>query len=82
MSDDQDRNSDELRAKFGKRIQRCYGCYIAFFMKDLWLGEDATFFCENCKSDDMFHFDDFSTMLDLEAFARLRDGDDDHHHGH
>jgi hypothetical protein len=51
-------------------------------MKDLWLGEDATFFCENCKSDDMFHFDDFSTMLDLEAFARLRDGDDDHHHGH
>lgn len=81
VSDDHSLNSDELRRKFGKRIQRCYGCYIAFFMKDLWLGEDATFFCENCKSDDMFHFDDFSTMLDLEAFAKLREGDDDHH-GH
>ena len=82
MSDDHTHDSDEQRAKFGKRIQRCYGCYIAFFMKDLWLGEDATFFCENCKSDEMFHFDDFSTMLDLEAFARLRDGDDGHSHGH
>ena len=47
MSDGHTHDPDELREKFVKRIQRCYGCYIAFFMKDLWLGEDAPFFCEN-----------------------------------
>ena len=56
---------EELRLKFGKRIQRCYGCFVAFHIKDLWLGEDATYYCEHCKNDEMFPFDQFSQMLDL-----------------
>lgn len=62
---------------FGKRIQRCYGCFIAFHLKDMWLGEDVTFFCENCKDDTMFHFDDFSKLMDP---AKLREAEEDNHH--
>ncbi|MEO7539670.1 MAG: hypothetical protein ABIV21_06560 [Pyrinomonadaceae bacterium] len=64
--------------KFGKRIQRCYGCFIAYHLKDMYLGEDVTFFCEHCKDDTMFHFNEFSKLLDIE---KLDKPDDGHHHG-
>ena len=70
-------NSREVLAQFGKRIQRCYGCFIAFHLKDMYLGEDVTFFCENCKDETMFHFDEFSKLVDLE---KLREVADEHHH--
>ena len=63
--------------QFGKRIQRCYGCFIAYHLKDMYLGEDVTFFCENCKNDSMFHFDEFSKLLDV---TKLDGGEADHHH--
>jgi hypothetical protein len=44
---------DATLEKFGKRIQRCYGCFIAYHLKDMYLGEDVTFFCEHCKDDTM-----------------------------
>jgi hypothetical protein len=71
-------NPNELIEQFGKRIQRCYGCFIAYYMKDMWLGEDATYFCEHCKSDSMFHFNDFSQFLDLDKMRKLED--EEHHH--
>lgn len=67
-----------LIEQFGNRIQRCYGCFVAFYMKDMWLGEDATYFCENCKSDSMFHFNEFSEMLDVSKMRGL--DEEDHHH--
>jgi hypothetical protein len=44
----------------------------------MYLGEDATFFCETCKDEGMFHFDDFSRLLDP---TKLREGEEDHHGG-
>ena len=69
----------ELLSEFGKRIQRCYGCFIAYHLKDMWLGDDVTFFCENCKDDSMFHFEDFSKLLDP---SKLREAEEDDHHHH
>jgi hypothetical protein len=69
----------ELLSEFGKRIQRCYGCFVAFHLKDMWLGDDVTFFCEHCKDDSMFHFDDFSKLLDPSKL-REAEGDEGHHH--
>ncbi|MBX3298771.1 MAG: hypothetical protein KF736_04820 [Acidobacteria bacterium] len=63
--------------QFGRRVQRCYGCFIAYHLKDMYLGEDVTFFCEHCKDDTMFHFDDFSRLIDLE---KLKDREEGHHH--
>jgi hypothetical protein len=63
--------------EFAKRIQRCYGCFVAYHVKDMWLGEDVTFFCEYCKDDTMFHFDDFSKLLDP---AKLREAEEEGHH--
>lgn len=57
-------DQEALLTDFGKRIQRCYGCFIAYYLKDMYLGEDVTFFCENCRDETMFHFDDFSALLD------------------
>ena len=65
-------SSDETREKFGRRVQRCYGCFVAFYLKDMYLGEDATYYCENCKDDSMFHFDDFSKVLDLSQLPSMR----------
>jgi len=73
MSEDQ----TDVLEKFGKRIQRCYGCFIAYHLKDMYLGEDVTFFCENCKDDTMFHFDQFAPLLNP---AKLKEGEDEHHH--
>lgn len=70
-------NNTDLLQKFGKRVQRCYGCFIAYHLKDMYLGEEVSFFCENCKDDTMFHFDDFSKMLDL---SKLREAEENHSH--
>ena len=58
-------NAEESREKFGQRIQRCYGCFVGFYLKDMWLGEGGTFYCTHCKDETMFHFDDFSTRMDF-----------------
>ena len=70
-------NQAEVLEQFGKRIQRCYGCMIAFYMKDMWLGEDITYYCDNCKDDSMFHFNEYTKVLDV---AKLREAEDEHHH--
>jgi hypothetical protein len=69
-------SSDEAREKFGRRVQRCYGCFVAFYLKDMYLGEDATYYCENCKDDSMFHFDDFSSALDVSQLPSMRADED------
>jgi len=65
-------NKPEVLEQFGKRVQRCYGCLIAFYMKDMWLGEDITYYCENCKDDSMFHFDEYTKILDI---SKLREAE-------
>lgn len=70
-------NSDAITAEFGKRIQRCYGCFIAYHLKDMYLGEDVTFFCEHCHDESMFHFNEFSKLVDL---SKLKEVAEDHHH--
>jgi len=64
--------SEDLKGKFGRRIQRCYGCFIAYYLKDMWLGEGGTFFCEDCRDEGMFHFDEFSEHLDLSQLPSLQ----------
>jgi hypothetical protein len=73
---DQDGNSEALR-QFGKRIQRCYGCFIAYHLKDMYMGEDVTFYCSHCKDDTMFHFDEFSRLIDA---SKLKESAEGHHH--
>lgn len=69
--------SGEILTEFGKRVQRCYGCFIAYHLKDMYLGEDVTFFCKHCKDESMFHFDQFSVLMDM---SKLKEVADDHHH--
>ena len=69
--------SEQLLTEFGRRVQRCYGCFVAFHLKDMYLGEDVSFYCEHCKDDSMFHFDDFSRLMDP---MKLREAEDDQHH--
>ena len=69
-------SSDEAREKFGRRVQRCCGCFVAFYLKDMYLGEDATYYCENCKDDSMFHFDDFSSLLDISQLPSMKADED------
>lgn len=71
-----DHNDQALR-QFGTRVQRCYGCFVAYHLKDMYLGEDVTFFCEHCKGDDMFHYDEFSKLLNLSKLDRPAE---EHHH--
>lgn len=69
---------EEVLQEFGKRVQRCFGCFIAYHLKDMYLGEDTSFFCEHCKDDSMFHFSEFSQAAEVE---KLREAsDEDHHH--
>lgn len=72
--------NEELITKYGKRVQRCYGCLVAYYLKDMWLGEDVTYYCENCKDETMFHFDEFSRMPDISNLPSLKADDDQHHH--
>jgi len=71
---DMDRN--EAREKFGQRVQRCYGCFVAFQVKDLWLGEGGSYYCKNCKDDSMFHFDEYSKHFDFTKLASLSSNGD------
>jgi hypothetical protein len=57
--------------EYGMRAQRCFGCLIAFHLKDMWLGEDVSYYCENCKDDSMFHFEEFSKFLDESKLRQL-----------
>jgi hypothetical protein len=41
------------------------------------MGADVTYYCENCKGDDMFHFSVFSKLIDAE---KLREAEEEHHH--
>ncbi len=65
-------NAEEAKEKYGKRVQRCSGCYGAFYMKDMWLGPEAAFFCEDCKDDSMFHFDEFTRRLDISKLPSMQ----------
>jgi hypothetical protein len=69
---------DEVLNEFGKRIQRCYGCFIAYHLKDMYLGEDVTFFCDHCKDGTMFHFDEFARLMDITKLKEVTEAD--HHH--
>ncbi|MEO6050592.1 MAG: hypothetical protein ABIP78_04590 [Pyrinomonadaceae bacterium] len=69
-------SQDHVLKEFGKRIQ-CYGCFIAYHLKNMYLGEDVTFFCDHCKDETMFHFDQFSKLLDI---AKLNEVTGEHHH--
>ena len=68
---------EDALADFGRRIQRCYGCFIAYHLKDMYLGDDVTFFCEHCKDETMFHFDLFSKHVEI---SKLKEAEEDHHH--
>lgn len=70
-------HTEEVLQEFGKRAQRCFGCFVAYHLKDMYLGEEASFYCEHCKDETMFHFAEFSKMLDTE---KLREAADDEHH--
>ena len=72
-----DMETNIVLEEFGRRIQRCYGCFIAYHLKDMYLGEDVTFFCEHCKDETMFHFDDFAKLLDV---SKLNEVADEHQH--
>jgi hypothetical protein len=67
--------SPEQLEKLGKRIQRCYGCFVAFYFKDMWLGDNATYFCENCRTEEMFPFETFAPLLD---HSKLKEAGDHH----
>ena len=69
--------TSDLMETFGKRIQRCYGCFIPYHLKDMYLGEEVSYFCEHCKDDTMFHFDEFAKLLDLE---KIREAEENHLH--
>jgi hypothetical protein len=74
----QEETDNKILQEFGKRAQRCFGCFVAYHLKDMYLGDDASFFCEHCKDDTMFPFSEFSKAVDT---AKLREAaDDDHHH--
>ncbi len=72
----------EILQVFGNRVQRCFGCFIAYHLKDMYLGEDASFFCENCKTGEMFHFSEFSKAVDSGKLreAAAAEGEEGHHH--
>ena len=71
-------DNEQVIGEFGKRVQRCYGCFIAYHLKDMYLGDDVTFFCEHCKDDTMFHFNEFSKLMDISKLKEV--ADQDHHH--
>ena len=42
----------------------------------MYLGEDISYYRENCKDDTMIHFDEYTKILDV---TKLRYMEDDHH---
>jgi hypothetical protein len=77
-----DANEEKILAEFGRRVQRCYGCFVAFHLKDMYLGEDVSFFCEHCRDDSMFHFSEFSKLLDLNKLREVADAESEENHHH
>ncbi len=71
--------NDEIVKEYGKRIQRCYGCFIAYHLKDMYLGDDVTYFCEHCKDETMFHFNDFIKLIDISKIKEVAEAEDHHH---
>lgn len=74
---------NEVLEQFGKRVQRCFGCFVAYHLKDMYLGEDVSFFCEHCKDDSMFHFSEFTKIIDISKLREVADAEeeeDQHHH--
>jgi hypothetical protein len=78
MTEIEENERAAVLSEFGKRIQRCYGCFIAYHLKDMYLGEDVTWFCENCKDDSMFHFEAFTRIMDISKLKEV--SEEDHHH--
>ncbi len=70
-------NQEEVKERYGKRVQRCSGCYGAFYLRDMWLGPEAAFYCENCKDDSMFHFDEFTLRLDISKLPSMQSDADE-----
>ena len=70
-------NREEALNKYGQRIQRCYGCYGAFYIKDMWLGPEATFYCQDCKEDTMFHFDEFTEKMDISELPGMQSDEEE-----
>jgi hypothetical protein len=48
---------------------------VAFHLKDMYLGEDATYYCEHCKDDTMFSFEEFSRVLDISSLPSMQPED-------
>jgi hypothetical protein len=67
----EENQEDILIKEYGMRAQRCFGCLIAFHLKDMYLGEDVSYYCETCKDDSMFHFRDFSKLMDKSKLREL-----------
>ena len=70
---------DKILHDFGKRVQRCFGCFVAYHLKDMYLGEDASFFCEHCKDESMFAFSEFSKAVEVGKLREAADTEHDHH---
>ncbi len=64
-------NREEAKQKLGNRVKRCSGCYAAFYLRDMWLGPEASYYCADCRKDTMFHFDQFSEKLDLATLSKM-----------
>lgn len=65
----------EAREKFGKRIQRCCSCYIAFHVKDLWWAADGNYYCEHCHDEFdgvAVHFNDYADGFDFTQLPSLQ----------
>ena len=73
-----DPTQQEILQQFGKRVQRCYGCFVSYYLKDMYLGEDVSFYCEHCKDETMFHFDQFTKLIDVSKLREIADAE--HHH--
>jgi hypothetical protein len=73
---------EKILQDFGKRVQRCFGCFVAYHLKDMYLGDDASFFCEHCKDDTMFPFSEFSQALDSSKLREAAAAEEDEHHHH
>jgi len=66
-------NSEEILTEFGQRAQSCFGYFAANHLRDMCLGEDATFYCNyylniyekpHIDSPDSPHFPDSLDSLD------------------
>jgi hypothetical protein len=67
---------EEARVKFGAKIQRCVGCFVAFYVRDMWLAQDMNYYCETCQTDvagPKFHFEDYSHDFDFTQLPSMQE---------